>query len=459
MSQNSIKIFDNNIIIEKKYNKYKIKLTSIFDLINIHIQIEDALYYYVSDFTIKYLLKYTLLTSCISPKEIIEFINSLIEQNNIQIKEDDTNLKLILISSDSKCQNVELNLSKKDLSPNEIIEYLKKENRDLRDMISKLNEEKNELEEKNKQLEAIYNMKIKSNSLNLKNNNSFQPHNDRINSISSFPSFGNIISVSNDRSINIYDIDMNIIQTIPNAHDGGINYVEIKDENNFITCSNDKNIKLWIKNNNQYEINKSIIKAHDERINKVIYFSNGNLISCSHDEKIKIWEEINNNYNPLKILSSKGYIYSLLLLEDKNILISSGEYGTIFWNLEKYNNICNFEQTICVWNEGICKLDEDKIIVSDKGTFLLKIISISKKEIIKTINHPFQCFGIIFIKKKNIFLVGGESKDIRIYRNDNYECIQKIQNAHEDNINGFFELEDGFILSFSWDKTIKLWYF
>ena len=73
-----------------------------------------------------------------------------------------------------------------------------------------------------------------------------QPHYDTVHSISIFPS-GNIISVSYDKSIKIYDSKFNNLQEIPNAHDNFINYVYIKDEYNFVTCSWDNNIKTWKK--------------------------------------------------------------------------------------------------------------------------------------------------------------------------------------------------------------------
>ena len=75
----------------------------------------------------------------------------------------------------------------------------------------------------------------------LKNINANNYHKDCIFSVSTFPS-GNIISTSYDKSIIIYDIFFKILQYIQNAHDKGINYVEIKDENHFITCSFDKTI-------------------------------------------------------------------------------------------------------------------------------------------------------------------------------------------------------------------------
>ena len=68
------------------------------------------------------------------------------------------------------------------------------------------------------------------------------------------------------------------------------------------------------------------------------------------------------------------------------------------------------------------------------------------------------CWGICLIEDKGIFLIFRKrSKDIRIYRNDNYECIQTIKDAHNKNIKGFIELKDGKITSFSEDKTIKKW--
>ena len=71
-------------------------------------------------------------------------------------------------------------------------------------------------------------------------------HDNFITCVSVFPS-GNIISVSDDKSIKIWDNNFNLLQNIQNAHKERINYIDIKDENNFVTCSNDKSIKTWIK--------------------------------------------------------------------------------------------------------------------------------------------------------------------------------------------------------------------
>ena len=472
-----------NQSIEKIFNQYKIQLSIILDSIKIQIQKEDSFYIYEYNFNIEYLHQYKLLMANLTLEEMIDFIGSLIDLKSIKIEENNINMKLILISTLPKYENVELILNKKELLSNEIIEkiineikYLKEENSDLKKSNIELNkkiklieEEKinkiNEMEKRIKRLEGFHKEETKNQltSINLKYIKSVKPHNNSINSISIFPS-GNIISVSNDKSINIYDINLNIIQNIQNAHDDSIIYVEIKDENNFVTCSKDKNIKLWIKKNNEFEINKIIQNAHEDKINKVIYSSNGNLISCSQDKNIKIWKEkksffFNTNYDNIKTLTHSNYINSILLLEDKNILISSGGDGTKFWDLNDYNNInCikYFNETWCGWHGGLCRLDDDRIIAKNKGKNSLKIISILKKEIIKEINHPFECYAIYLIEDKGIFLVGGESNDIMIYRSDNYECIQTIKDAHESKIFCFIELKIGTIISCSADKFIKI---
>ena len=105
------------------------------------------------------------------------------------------------------------------------------------------------------------------------------------------------------------------------------------------------------------------------------------------------------------------------------------------------------------------RLDDDKIIINGSINSL-KVISIDKKKIIKEIENPFLCLGIKLIENKRIFIVGGKDiYDIIIYNSDNYEYIDTIKNAHDDNIFGFVELKDGRIASYSDDAKIKIWEF
>ena len=312
-------------------------------------------------------------------------------------------------------------------------------------------------EQKIKKLEKNRKSKLDNNSHKLKLNliKSINAHMDWINLVSKFP-FGNIISVSNDKSIKIYDMNYNIIQHIQNAHTRSINYVDIKDENNFVTCSNDKSIKTWIKKENKFILNKSIINAHNDEIYKVIYYSNEKLISYSYDGIIKIWEENINNYQLITSLKHSNFIYSILLIQDKNLLISSDSNGTKLWNINNFELIKYFEEAKCDELNGLDRIDKERIIIIGNETLI--IISLLEKKIIKEIKTNFSYYGISSIEEKGLFL-GGRYNDILVFRNDNYKCIQIIKNAHEDYIKGFIHLNNDFIISYSDDGKIKIWSF
>jgi WD40 repeat protein len=185
----------------------------------------------------------------------------------------------------------------------------------------------------------------------------------------------------------------------------------------------------------------------------------GNLYSCSDDFTIKIWEEnkITYKYQSITSIVNNYSIASIYLIYDKNIMITSGENGTIFFNLHNNNYITSIKEAKCDWWNSINRLNEDQIIIGGYDNFI-RIISISQKKIISTIDNIYRCHGIYLIKEKGIFLTE-ENKTIKIYRCDNFKLISNCNYAHEDWIYGFMGLKDGTIASYSRDGVIKIWQF
>ena len=278
---------------------------------------------------------------------------------------------------------------------------------------------------------------------------------DSINSIGIFPS-GNFITVSNDKSIIIYDNNLLEIQTILNAHLNSIIYVSIKDDNNFITCSKDITIKIWIKKNNKFQIDQILNNIHSKWINQVIYSEDGNIISCSRDQTVKILKKtIHEKYQCIISLKHNQNIFNLFDVYNKNILVSSGYDGTYFWDKIEYKLLKKINVS-CYTNYSLSQIDEDKLIISG-NIGKINIISISNMNVIQTFDNNSWCYGILFVKNKNLILCGG-NKEIKIYiYENNFENVQIIQNAHDDNINGLILYEKDKIISFSDDGKIKLW--
>ena len=283
------------------------------------------------------------------------------------------------------------------------------------------------------------------------------PHKEQINSILIFP-LGNIISVSRDRSIQIYDSNFLLIQKISEAHKETIANLYIKNDNFFITCSKDKSIKFWKKenSNNFFSLNQTINNAHFDTIYNIISLSNGNLISCSDDCSVKLWEEIDNNkYQLLLTIQNNDFIRGILLIEEKNIFISSGDEGTKIYNCNNFN-IINFIYAQCIsWN-SLKKINNDKFIVGGGYDCNIIIISLNENKIIKKIENRFICWSIHVIEEEGIILCGGSSFDIIMCDINNFQIYRVISDAHYDFIYGFNQLKNGLIISYS-NNIIKIW--
>ena len=408
--------------IEKNFLCYKMSLISTSDSITMVIKKKNSNDEFTSNFTLSNLKKYKFFLSSSTPKNIIDIILRLIDKNLFKIKEEENEIiiNFIITIQSSLNSNIELKLKKKLL-------FFK----------------------------------------NLKNIKTIKAHSNSISSISVFP-LGNLVSVSKDKSINIYDNNFNIIQTIINAHDSKITYVDVKDENNFVTCSNDKKIKIWIKKGKKFELGKIIKNTHNNYIYKVIYCLNGNIISCSEDSTIKLWEysNLNNKFQCITVLKCNDKIKSILLLEEKNILISSGYGRADIFNKNSLKLLYTINNISCYSSNALKKLDDDKIIFGGGYDKIMKVLSLKEKKIIKEIDNKIICYGICVVENKGFFLTGGFSSEIKIYRNDSFDCIKIIQESHEfigngwlgPIIFGFVHIKNrNIIISYSNANYIKVW--
>jgi WD40 repeat protein len=165
----------------------------------------------------------------------------------------------------------------------------------------------------------------------IKEIHSIQAHNETINQISIFPS-GNLISVSYDCTIKIWDKNLNILQKI--NQEIVILCVSIKDNNNFVICTNE--IQIWSKNNvndTLFKLKEKITKIQNGFTNFILYCLNDDLIGISCHFWVTVYSKVKNkNIHQSKITLIQKSVDSLLLLEKDNILIIYGRKGLYFWN-------------------------------------------------------------------------------------------------------------------------------
>jgi hypothetical protein len=183
------------------------------------------------------------------------------------------------------------------------------------------------------------------------------------------------------------------------------------------------------------------------------------------------------------ILSICSFLYHEHSLNPKRTPLYFNEYnfgmlGQYYRDFHKVNEL--YVQGMFFTLNGICLYIHLLVIKISKTFYRCTFLMFHSYTILASaiiaeifnveIKNPFLCLGIKLIKNKGIFLVGGDGiklvcgkkiYDIRIYNSDNYEYIDTIENAHDDNIFGFVELKDGRIASYSDsnDAKIKIWEF
>ena len=395
---------ENQLIIEKKYLEWYIILVNNLDLINIIIKNKKGNLIYQNNFKLNYLKTFKLISTINSIKEIIDFFSIMINKQNINIIKKKYSLKLIVKSHSNENKKIEL-------------------------ILIRINQKIRKIKE-------------------------IQAHNNYIISTKKFSNSGNIVSISYDNSIKIWNNNLELLQTIENVYNdnSGIINISIKDENKFTTISGNKEMKFWKKENNKFiELNEI------NQTNNFDYLKIKEYIITIIRNDIIISENIENKMQNVTILNHSGEVFSMCL--KLNVLICSGIGGTKFWNKNNFECLFYIKEAICYDEDAIKFIDDDRLIVGGGEDNIISIISLNQKKIIKSINNKFQCWTINVIKKKEIFLIGGKSKNIKIYRYDNYQCIQIIKNAHKDYINGILSLNNDLILSYSDDKKFCLWKF
>ena len=289
------------------------------------------------------------------------------------------------------------------------------------------------------------------------------------------------ISCSDDKTIKLFDSNnyyQNKLSLTP--HSQSIIYLLKLNDDFILSCSLDKNIKLiQLSNNNNYSIIKQTISIHSEKINKMILLKNNQIASCGSDSLILIFD-FNQRENCLmifkKIISKSFGIDNIIECEKYNNLYAFSEKSNL---IEIYDNQ-NYELKNKIesinyigGNNGVIIYKDDYLIFCEiNGISILNLLNnqIEKKFDYKTsYNYLFNC--LIFIRNEYLFGGGIETIDnkkkiiIKIWRVENkdnniiLEDFDIKNNPHSKPIFCFLELSNKKIVTGSEDSSIKIWDF
>ena len=251
---------------------------------------------------------------------------------------------------------------------------------------------------------------------------------------------------------------------------------------NLITCSLDETIKIWSEikyNNNEKNLENRNFNNVEIITNNNINELNINQNNENNENLIDLNNETNNINNNIKKEDNLKPIYqNLLTINNNNEAITKitqiSENEILGLNYQKqiliFYDINTFKEITSIKNikfyNSICLINSDTFAINanNKGIYLIKI---STHEVIKNISNN-STFTYLFKAKNETIFTGeffsdsfGEKYEIEQWEiNDNgydWMIISKKEFAHDYYISSIIELNDGSIVSASFDNSVKVW--
>ena len=275
---------------------------------------------------------------------------------------------------------------------------------------------------------------------------------------------GRLISGSEDNSIIIYNKTTYQPDLIINEYNNFIKCIIQLSSGILATCSEDKIIKLFNIKGNNYNIIQTL-NDHTDCINKISEIGNKYLVSCSNDKSIIFYLKDNLKYKKDYKISLDGTCYIISQIKKDEICYSvTYDYNfnnnkICFYDINERKNKSSISNISKSDLSPLIMISKDLLFVSGKNK--ITIININYYEIIREIELSYSGWihGACILQNKNILFTGDQKGIIIEWKieEDNLILISKKENAHNKCIFSLLNIGNGHIATGSADKSIKIW--
>jgi WD40 repeat protein len=299
------------------------------------------------------------------------------------------------------------------------------------------------------------NVKLNEKLKSIKDNFVLRGHTNWVNCILILPS-GYLVSASDDKTIKMWDIENNQCYKTLEGHSGGVTSLILLPDGKFASGSYDKTIKIW--DYNTYHCIKTL-KGHSNNISSLLLLKSGKLASASDDRKIKIWQHDSNTaYKHVHDIHAHNDVVSTLINLVGNYFASGSNDKTIkIWN--DYLNCVNILQTNShVYSLLLLPGGDIAAGIRDQTIKIWKCgDGYTKVQCIKTLSDHSHIIYSLGLFGNDYIISGSWDTSIKIWDiRDDFKCINTLR-GHSNTVTAIVLSKDNKVISASMDFTIRLW--